>query len=236
LAADASSRPASSRAIAGVDGSRLGWAAAIDPGTGVTAVRLFPTFADLLACRALALIVIDVPIGLPSRGARACDVEARRMLGRRRGSVFPAPLRAMGRARSWTEACAIGWRADGRACSRQTYGILPKVREVDALMTRARQRRVREGHPELAFALLNGGVPLASRKLTGAGRRDRLALLGQHFPDARERIGTLRGIAGDLVDAYACLWTARRLRGGTAFRMPGHPVRDRRGLRAEIVA
>jgi len=38
---------------------------------------------------------IDIPIGLPESEPRWCDVEARSMIGPRRSSVFPAPLRGL---------------------------------------------------------------------------------------------------------------------------------------------
>jgi len=56
--------------IAGVDGYRDGWVAAIDLGNGSTEVRPCTAFSHLLAWKDLSLIVIDVPIGLLPRGAR----------------------------------------------------------------------------------------------------------------------------------------------------------------------
>ena len=40
----------------------------------------------------------------------------------------------------------------------------------------------------------------------------------------------------DLIDAYACLRTARRVAQGIEVRLPRAPELDERGLRAEIVA
>ena len=41
-----------------------------------------------------AVFSIDIPIGLTDSGPRQCDIQARRLLGARRGtSVFPAPIR-----------------------------------------------------------------------------------------------------------------------------------------------
>jgi predicted RNase H-like nuclease len=43
-----------------------------------------------------SMILIDIPIGLPSDGPRLCDVEARRMLGRpRAASVFPRSMQGV---------------------------------------------------------------------------------------------------------------------------------------------
>lgn len=42
-----------------------------------------------------SLILIDIPIGLHEKGThdRLCDIEARKILGKRRSSVFPVPCR-----------------------------------------------------------------------------------------------------------------------------------------------
>lgn len=223
--------------IAGIDGFRGGWVAAIDRGDGTTTVRAFSSFAEVLAETGLRTIVIDMPIGLLERGPRRCDELARRLLGRwRASSVFPAPIRPMLAARSWAEACAIRFASEGRRCSRQVVNILPKIREVDELMTPALQGRVFEGHPEVSFALLAGGGGLRTRKTTPAGRAERLALLRPHFPDLGQRLAEQRSeLAADILDAYALLWTARRLP-DRVLRLPAEPQHDPRGLRAEIVA
>jgi len=106
------------------------------------------------------IVAIDVPIGLPEAGDRACDRSARRLLGvPRASSVFPAPCRAALSGSTYAEACLLNEAACGSRISRQTFNILPKIREVDGLMTPILQLRVRECHPELVFALLsaNGG-------------------------------------------------------------------------------
>ncbi|MFQ5840448.1 MAG: DUF429 domain-containing protein [Candidatus Methylomirabilales bacterium] len=223
--------------IAGVDGYRRGWVAAIDRGDGTTLVEAFRSFADLLAREELSVIVVDVPIGLLPRGPRLCDVQARRLLGRlRASSVFPAPLRAMLKARDWEEACRIRFAIEGQRCPKQVMGILPKIREVDALMTPDLQCRVLEGHPEVSFALRSGRRPIAGRKATKEGRSERLGLLAPHFPDLHRNLSTVPGALPDILDAYACLWSARRILGGDALRLPPDPQMDERGLRAEIVA
>jgi len=67
--------------LAGVDGIRNGWIAAILREGGSTEVKTFPTFRSLEDENSLASIVIDIPIGLPDYGARACDQETRKRLG-----------------------------------------------------------------------------------------------------------------------------------------------------------
>jgi predicted RNase H-like nuclease len=112
----------------------------------------------------------------------------------------------------------------------QLWNILYKIREIDAVITVDLQRRVREGHPETSFALL-AGAPLRFNKKTPQGAAERRELLAPHFG----RISRVPGAAfDDVLDAYALLWSARRLERGQAHIL-GEPQRDARGLHCEIV-
>ena len=191
-----------------------------------------------------ALIALDMPIGLSDETARACDLAARRLLGRPRGSsVFPAPCRAALGATTYRRACALSGRTLGVALSRETFNILPKIRQVDALMTPALQEFVREVHPEVVFALLAGrGRGLRYAKRTADGERERRRLLRRvappFDPDAvRRRLGPGRVARDDVIDAVACLVAAARIGRGEALVLPeGAVARDARGLRMESVA
>lgn len=223
--------------LAGIDGYKKGWVAAIEVRAGATVVRAYPDFTSILDDETLTLITIDIPIGLLDHGARICDVEARHLLGRIRGSsVFPSPIRTMLDARTWEEACRRRVEQEGKKCSKQVAGILPKIREVDQSMTPAMQQRVREGHPELCFAMMNEGKPMRFNKRTPHGQVERLNLLLSHFPDITTHLGTIAGARTDILDAYACLWTTRRAATGTAMSLTLEREVDRKGLKAEIIA
>jgi predicted RNase H-like nuclease len=102
-------------------------------------------------------------------------------------------------------------------------------------MTPARQRLVREAHPELAFATM-AGAPMRHPKRTAPGRRERLRALRAlgAWDDALDA-GPPPGAAwDDLLDACALAWTADRLGRGEALVLGG--ARDARGLRMEICA
>lgn len=229
----------------GVDGCRAGWVAAITAGRDLEFV-VFRTFTDVLAHAQgePSIVVVDVPIGLPDAGPRGCDLAARELLGPRRSSVFPPPCRPALAATSFADACARNRRASGKGVTRQLYGILAKIREVDDAMTPALQARVREAHPEVTFAVLSGrrtGLPHA--KKTTAGASERLGLLRAIFPRGldvaaiRARLGRSRALPDDVLDAAACSVTARRILEGRALVLPEGPgERDPRGLRMEIVA
>ena len=225
----------------GVDGCPAGWIVAQAPDLE-TAPRFWvaKSFRDILSeVPKRSLICIDVPIGLSDR-ARACDAEARRMLGPRRAcSVFTPPCRAAIAGRDAAGIRDINVRVTSRSLSAQLLGILPKIREVDAAITPRLQDRVRETHPEVVFAAL-AGAGLAPRKQDEDGRRARLRLL----PRAFARSAPTRDLApftrsevrlDDYVDALACLCVAVRLASGEARRLPASSVeRDARGLEMAI--
>ena len=191
-----------------------------------------------------ALIAIDMPIGLSDVGPRACDLEARRLLGRpRASSVFPPPCRAALGATTYPRACRISRRTVGVALTIECFNIMAKMRQVDSVITPARQAFVREVHPELVFAILAGrGRGLAEPKRTAAGERLRLRLLRRvaprFDPDAvRATLGRSRVARDDVIDAVACVVAARRIALGKALVLPsGALEHDARGLRMEIVA
>jgi predicted RNase H-like nuclease len=205
-------------------------------------MEVFSTFAEVLATD-IRLIVIDVPIGIMTNEPRQVDRAARELLGERACCVFSSPYKAMLAARSHPEACSIRERIDGKRCSRQAFEITAKIAEVDALMGRELQSRVREGHPEITFAIMQGGIPMPQRKKSAAGRAARLAALRPHFPEI-DVVASARRPAGvaadDLLDAYAMLWTALRVDTGIARRLPGvsgiDDQRDDRGVTAEMLA
>jgi predicted RNase H-like nuclease len=229
------------RSYSGVDGCRGGWLVARCTGTRrlrIVDVTVVATFADVLAhTKACAAVAVDIPIGLSDGEPRKADIEARRLLGRpRASSVFPAPVRTALTATTYREACDLSYRACGRKLTRQTWNILPKVREADDAMTSALQRRVVEAHPEVSFRALAGGRTMAHRKKSSNGREERLETLAKVFAGDLASLDPLRGAAtDDLLDACAVAWTAMRLAQGRAARLPAEPRRDIRGLRMEIV-
>ncbi|MCP3993465.1 MAG: DUF429 domain-containing protein [bacterium] len=231
-------------AIAGVDGCKGGWICIVESTVAGEIESRVETTASLLALAAeLEVLAIDIPIGLPDSGSRACDIEARKLLGRPRGSsVFPAPVRPALHAESRSEASKITARIDGRRVGVQAWNIMPKIKEVDWELQRAPHLRsgIREVHPEVSFRAWNNSTSMRASKKRSAGRRERRQLVDRVFgPSAYE---TIRGqylvkeaAHDDILDAFAALWTARRLVKGEAVSLPGDIQRDSTGLRMEIV-
>ncbi len=232
------------RIVAGIDGCPAGWVCvAKDLTTGAIRSSLLSKLSELLALDPPpGLAMIDIPIGLPDRDARACDRLARKLLRSPRSrSVFPAPIRPMLAAATFGDACRVGLAADGRGLSLQAWGLLPKIRETEAFLrdgTRGRPA-LREVHPEASFAAWNGGAAMTHRKKSAAGRLERETLVRGRYADAldlaRATLPRSRCALDDLLDAFAALWTAERAAAGQATTLPDDPPRDACGLRMEIV-
>jgi len=223
--------------VLGVDGARGGWVAAsveVDGTSGRVASVSFLPVPDIAAALAsdAAAVGVDMPIGLPGTGRRECDLLAKALIGRAHSRVFLTPPRAVLDAGSYAEAGRVHRRlVDGRGLSVQTWHLVPRIREVDAV---AGDPRVVEVHPELSFAALAGRVPAS--KHTEAGRTQRLAVLRAWVPGLGETIPLPAGrTAIDALDALAAAWSATRWLAGAARTLPDHPPVDGRGRPMRIV-
>jgi len=222
--------------IAGVDGCRRGWVAMVKDGAAIES-RLCSTDEELLALfNGCAVVAIDIPIGLAENGPRSCDHHARRFLGRRASSVFPAPLRPLLALRDFDEANRISRELQKRGISKQGFAIVPKVAQIDRLLQRHRnlRGRVYEVHPEVSFAAWNDHEPIAASKHSKEGLAARRALATAHFgEDVLQSIPKHAG-EDDVLDALAALWTAERILAGRA-RDLGDARADLTGLPMRIV-
>ena len=226
--------------VAGVDGCKAGWLVVRVEAAGRLRIRDISiplSFDELIDVTAnCAAVAVDIPIGLPDATPRQADKLARRAIGPRRSSVFPAPMRATLDANTYEEACILSERASGGKLSRQAFAILPKVREADLLMTPALQDRVVEVHPEVSFWALNGRRTLEFWKRKPQGAQERLHILAPAFADSIPALRAPKGSGlDDLYDACAAAWTAGRIAYGTEERLPPDPDLDSTGLRMEIV-
>ena len=176
----------------GVDGCKAGWFAVTVTDDGEWSHAVYESVeATLDRYFDADRILIDIPIGLVERRPeeRKCDLEARWLLGKpRSASVFPVPSRAAILALTYEHAVRVNNEETGRGLSRQTWGILPKIREVDQLMQQSQLARDTfvEVHPELLFWALNGRQPMKHPKRRAEGRSERLNVLRRWFPAADE--------------------------------------------------
>jgi predicted RNase H-like nuclease len=228
----------------GVDACKKGWFAVSLDDNNDWAIGIFETIGDLWnSLQSNALILIDIPIGLPDNRKRQCDVEARMLLKKRSGSVFPVPCRQAIHANTYKKACRINQKILGVKLSVQTWNIAEKIREVDDLLCNDGKARrcIRESHPEICFWALEGGRPMTHYKKTGRGFAERLNLLKRINP-ATEKIadfaikGFLRkDLTGDdVLDATVMAVSATAEENGL-ISIPENPPRDNKGLPMEIV-
>ena len=229
----------------GVDGCRAGWLAIGLETEHDWKVNTFPDVSSLRDHhRRASLILIDIPIGLKAdgRAERRCDPEARKLLGPRRSSVFPAPCREAIYASSYQEACDINQRLTGKRLSVENWNIIPKIREMDCLLSddASAKGRIREIHPELCFWGL-AGRPMQHAKKRSEGLLERTQLLQSIYPQAADIIAHAlstyrrKDVArDDILDALAGAVTG--LMGGhNLASIPQKPEFDERGLQMEMV-
>jgi predicted RNase H-like nuclease len=220
--------------VGGADGCRTGWVVCRRDTDGALDVRVVKTLAE--ACEGLSTLAVDMPIGFVDvpRPPRACEAEARRLLPGKASSVFPTPCRPALTATTHAGANAIS-RKLGIGINQQTFHLFPKMREVDALLrgNRKLKRVVFEAHPELAFARMNGGKPVLSKKRQPDGYAERRKLLAKH--GFKTKVERLPGAArDDILDAIAVCRTATLIASGRATRLGPARQRDSCGLPMNI--
>ncbi len=198
-----------------------------------------------------ARIAVDMPIGLLDQahaGGRECEKQARRALPGRTSSVFSSPCRrAVLEARSFQDACRINAESspDEKRITQQAWGIFPKLRELDSLVTADLQDRVFEVHPELCFAALRQEVVPGQPRFQNLGQKNKPAGQGLRrellesagFRNLDEILSNRRHLQAqvdDILDACVSAWTARRVISGTAQRIPHKPQQDALGRRMEM--
>jgi predicted RNase H-like nuclease len=223
--------------VAGADGYKSAWCVVLlDLETGEMRSRIVPAFANLLDLPERPIVVtVDIPIGLPEFTppcGRACEREARRVLGRRASSVFSAVGRVPLRTLSRLEAHQASKASGGIGIGAQAWDLAVKLREADEAMTPAAQETLCEVHPEVSFWAMNGFVPMSHNKKSTEGASERVdCVVRGGLP--REFVGRLPEFKvgrDDFLDACAALWTARRIAEGKACRLPRHVDLDARGL------
>lgn len=235
--------------IYGIDGCPAGWLVLSQPHGNMTSapisVSIYPTL-DQLATQLQAddIVAIDMPIGLPiglphtDHYPRACDIAARQALGPRACCVFSAPCRGvLKHLDDYATACASHRGATGQGISCQAFNILPKIHELDQLLSRQPDlASFHEVHPEISFAHMNASSgkasPLLTKKSSPEGEQARAKLIGHAFPKLPElttlhqqlgpktKHGKTRWALNDLHDAFAALWSAHRIISNTARSFP----------------
>ena len=233
--------------VAGADGAPGGWAVVFLQQGRFTVQKVRNLSEVFDSSSPPKILAVDIPIGLLDvyeTGGRGCDREARRFLGpKRRSSVFPAPVRPVLKASSYAEACAASRVSarHGKKISKQTWAIVPKIREIDDLL-RARpvlQEIVHEVHPEVCFCEL-AGRPMSCPKGSREGQVERRQALRQSFGNLDEIVERGRKeqrlATEDILDAVVACWSAVRLADRKGRSLVEPAPRDSAGLPMTIWA
>lgn len=227
--------------LAGVVPTKAGWVVASAKLQGVQMYpnppELFDHLSEVLDYRpSFRVIALAAPVGLmeePTEGGRACDREARRIIGWPRSGAIPTPpVRKALHATGYEEAARLSGGMNA-----VTWGLLRRIAEVEQELAPYRQRIVFEVQPELSFYQLNDDKPMQFSKRSHIGMEERRTLL-------KSRLGGMERIVDvelpkikpwQVIDAAACLWTTRRIASRALTRIPDDPEWDQNGLRMELV-
>ena len=159
------------------------------------------------------VVAIDVPLDLPTGSiGRTAEVDARRLLGPRRNSVFsslPAELYAADYTAQTRQSARERF---GASFSKQAWNLRSAIFDAAG----ARSENWFETHPELAFAQI-AGAPLDSKK-RWSGVRQRLDCLATVGIDVPVVTGDLH--PDDALDAAVCAHVAWRIASGVGERVP----------------
>jgi predicted RNase H-like nuclease len=197
--------------VAGVDGTKNGWAAVVlEDGRFAEDLLISPIESSFNQLDNAEVVAIDVPIGF---GPRAADGEARKFLAGAASTVFSTPPRDV-LERPY---------GPGLRLSAQAHALGPRILHVTSLAQI--DDRFREVHPEVSFRAMNDGRPLSYRKKSAGGALERIALLQQHGIELTELRKTATAPLDDVLDAAAAAWSAQRIALGVAETLPVPPER-----------
>ena len=168
--------------FSGLDGCRGGWIAVIINqfnGKPPFIIQKIPTIdAFIQQFPDCDRILIDIPIGLRDAGGipRSCDQLARQLLHpNRTSSIFTPPCRQVLAVKEYPEANLVNRLHTGKGLSKQTWNIIPKIKEVDAFLHSHKRyiERLLESHPEVCFWALNNQHAMDFYKKSLIGREER---------------------------------------------------------------
>ncbi len=221
--------------VVGADGCAGGWMA-VYAGSAGPRWAVYPDLEELLEAHSGAReIWVDVPLGLPeSPEDLRPEPEGRRLLGRRACTLFSVPCRQATVCDGYPEASTVNRQILSRGLSRQSWNIVPAIRQADRLLQNPQTGpHLRESHPELCFGWLRGGgktiLPLMEPKHTREGLTLRMDLLKQHLSLNSLQKPPPRW-AADLADTLVLFVCAAMSQSAGARTIPECPAVDPNGI------
>ena len=169
-------------------------------------------------------IGIDMPIGLPTAGARRpADTEARAFVGQRSNSVFFTPSVELLESKSAADANVLAKSKGWPGVAAQSFALKKQLLAVQPLAVA--DERIWEVHPEVSFAEAHGRT-LKWPKSTWNGIELRRRILEDHGIVLPTDLGP-GGAAdvADVLDAAIAAWSAARIAEGRGLALPSDSER-----------
>jgi len=183
----------------GIDACRSGWIMTVmHKKSNQFMYRFSPTFSGLVTNiktkNESYRFLVDMPIGLlPLKNIgqvqpnqRSCDMQARKILGKRHSSIFSPPCLQALYEQTYSSASTLNFTLTGKKISKQSWNIFQRIREVNEFLHQNHWARSLffESHPELAYQKLNNHTPLQYSKKTNDGILERLDILSRYHPES----------------------------------------------------
>lgn len=224
----------------GIDGCKGGWIVA-SIRDGKLEIGKFNSISEIAKNIPFDIGLIDMIIGLPDKKHQfRPDDEARNLLKPLSSTVFNAPCRKAVEEKAKGKENQTNLEELGKGLSRQTIGIIPKIREVDTFLLKNKeyQNRLMESHPELCFVSLTGYNILSKHYVKGI--IDRIEILKKYLPEVTLDLITTETIhhkckEDDIVDAICLAVTANFYKQERTQTVPAEPKKDAKGLTMQMV-
>ncbi len=226
------------KGFAGIDGCRGGWIAVIfDDSWKACLYKNIQCYWD--NNKHIGLVLIDIPIGL--KGDRDCDKLARKMLpASRKSTIFNTPAAECLDIEDYKKASQINYDICGKRLSKQSFYLMPKIREVDDFLDNSKEARkvFYESHPELCFL----SIPNKDfyNKKGPHGRQQRLEFIKNIEPGLYDvykwtlnRYKRILVESHDILDAMILAISAKAGKNKLRF-LPRKAKTDSRGLKMQI--
>ncbi|UZR92776.1 DUF429 domain-containing protein [Chondrinema litorale] len=228
----------------GIDGCKAGWFCISFDENQNWEANIFSCISEIFNYyKEIKVALIDMPIGLPHKTKRSCDIEARKLLTRRRSSsVFPIPSRNAIYAKTYLASCQKNVVDLGVKVSKQTWNICNKIKEVDQYISKNIDavKVLKEAHPELNFTAWNNQKPMLCNKKLKEGEIERLMILQKNLNATNEIVKysmeeykRSQLTKDDILDAMILALTA--LHYPNIASIPENEEYDVKGLKMEIV-
>jgi predicted RNase H-like nuclease len=191
-------------------------------------------------------MLIDMPIGL-NEGAedKRPDHLVRTLMKGKASSVFPTPCRQAVYAKDYPDAARQNKVVLGKSLSKQSWAIVPKIREIDIFLSENQEwtNRLLESHPEYCFTLLNDDRPVLSRKVTDEGFSIRRKILSKYYSNTdavleryrKTAPNTIKSKRDDVVDALVLAVIGLLGLQYGFHSIPNPPYADTRGILMQMI-